>query len=117
MLARINGEILGIVVKGGWFPGCFGVTAEAVGRKLRTGVGRIGGLIVILLVTAKAGVGGVGIIAVVAGCTISGNRKMCTLQDVIIVVNRKSGRLPVGLGVVTIRTGGRDIQTLVVGIY
>ena len=61
--------------------------------------------------------GGVHIITLMAACTVVGNGQMSPIKHIIVVVNRKSGRLPVGLGVVTIRTGGRDIQAQVVGIY
>ena len=43
-------------------------------------------------------IGCIVIIAVVAGCTIIGNRNMCPIQDPEIIVVGELGRTPAGLG-------------------
>ena len=64
------------VVKGSWRPGCFCMANDAICGELRLLVVGIGHLIVIISMTAKAGLRGIGIIAVVTGVAIVGNDGM-----------------------------------------
>ena len=70
------------------------------------GVGR---LIIIVDMAACAGIGCIGIVSVVAGSAVVGNTRMRPFQNVIIIVNGESGRLPAA-GSVARRTVRWDIQ-------
>ena len=50
------------------------------------------------MMTFVAGIGGVVIISLMTHCTFVSNIRMCTLQNIIIIVDLKAGRLPIGLG-------------------
>ena len=56
---------------------------------------RIGGLVVFIRVASKAKIRSIYIIALVAGKAIAGNSCVCSLQRIIIIMDRESGRLPV----------------------
>ena len=62
---------------------------------------RISGLAIISRVAAVAEIRSIDIIAFVAGKAIAGNSSVRTLQQVILVMDRKSSRLPVGIGSMT----------------
>ena len=76
---------------------------------------RVGRGVVIRLVASRTGVGGIVIIAVVAGCAVVGNGCVCTIQWVIIVVQGEGCRHPAITGVAgfTIRWNANRI---VVGV-
>lgn len=61
---------------------------------------RVQTLGVIRCMAASAGIWGIGVIAVVAGCTIIGNWDVSASKRIIIIVVGKSSRRP---------TGGRDM--------
>ena len=56
---------------------------------------RISSLVIIIGVTGKTGIWRAVVITVMAGKTIVGYRSMSTLQNVILVMDSESGRLPV----------------------
>lgn len=63
-----------------------------------------------------AGVGCIGVIAVVASRAIVGNGCMRTVQHPIVVVNRESCRIPIGVGRMAHRTIRWNAKDDVVGI-
>ena len=67
----------GVMVKSGGCPSGFGVALGAVGWELLCGVVGGGCLVVLGVVATVAGVGGIDIIAVVAGCTVVCKGGMC----------------------------------------
>jgi len=67
-------------------------------------------------VTTYAGAGRVVVIAVVASCTVVGNSRMRPAQNPVIVVNRESRRIPVGVGRMAHRTIGWNAKDDVVGV-
>ena len=87
-----------IVVKGRRYPGRFRVTRLTVRRELRTGVVRIGGLPVIILMAAKTGVRRVVVIPVMAGGAIIRNGRMFSVKGVVIIVDAERSRIPSRLG-------------------
>ena len=94
VFAAVNGEIHRIMVKSGRFPGGFAMAAGAVRRELCGFMIGIGGLVVIVDMTAGTGIRGVIVVAFMAGGAGIGNSGMRAFQGVIIVVNGKGGRLP-----------------------
>lgn len=115
VLATVNREILRIMVESGRIPGILTVALLAIGRETGRGMVGIGRLIVVRLVTADTGIGCVVVVAVVTGCALVGNGGVCSVQLIIIVVNRKSGRLPSDGGVAT-GAIGRNGQRYVIRI-
>lgn len=90
-----SGEwVNGAVVKRRRRPGTFTVAAFTIGRELVGGVIGISRRKVVWLVASCAGIGRIGVIAVVTCRTIVGNGSMRAIKWVIIVVNRKSSRRP-----------------------
>ncbi len=65
---------------------------------------------------AVTGIGRIVVIPVVTNGTIVCNRRMCTVQRIIIVVNRESSRRPPRSGRMAHGTIRRDIQIQVFGI-
>ena len=94
VLSTINGEILCIVIECRWGPGILRMTCLAIGREHIGLVIGIGGLIVIGRMTAKASVWCIGIVSVMATCTIAGNGGMGTLQGIITIMIRELRRTP-----------------------
>lgn len=98
--SRFMGAVQGIyrvVVKSRRHPGGFAVTGFTIGWEIRRFVVRIGGLVVIADMAAGAGVGRVVVVSLVAAGAIVGHGRMRAVQGVVVVVNRKRGRLP-GIG-------------------
>ena len=98
----------GVVVEGRRRPRILAVAGRAGSRELRSGVVRIGRSCIICRVAAVAGIRRVVVIAVVADCTVIGNRGVRTLQHIIVVVYRECGRIPVRIGGVAGSTIGRQ---------
>ena len=73
-------------------------------------------LVIIRRMTAKTGVWCIVVITVMAGKTIVGYRSMSTLQNVILVMNSKGSRLPVGVCGVAGFAGGWNCQRAMVWI-
>ncbi len=106
-----------IVIKSGWRPSRFRVASSAICRELCGQVIRIGRCAIICCVTAVASIGRV--VVVPSGMTkgaIVGNRGVCAVQHVIIVVDRECGRLPTGGRRVAHRAIRGDIQRNVVRV-
>ena len=116
MLAAVDREILLVMVKSGRIPGCFGMTILTGCREPCGRVVRVGCRIVIAHVAAVAGVRRGVVVAVVAGCTVIGDSRMCPVQRIIVVVNRERSRRPAGCGRVTHDTIRRKIQRHVVRV-
>ena len=92
MMARIDREILPVMVESGRCPCGLRMAGLAVGRKLGSSMVRVGCGIVIGKMATNAVVGNVGIIAVMAG--LAGKGEMRPLDHIIIIVGRESGRFP-----------------------
>ena len=106
----------GIVIEGRWRPGCLAMATGTIRGELSGGVVRTcrGGIIAV--VTGVAGIGRVVVVAVVAGGTISCNCGVCTVQGIVIIVDRESGWFPTGRRGVTHRTVGGYCQGAVIWI-
>lgn len=98
VFSAVDRKIHLVVIKGSRRPGRFAVAAGAVGRKLCGFMVGIGGLVIVGNMAAGAGIWRVGVITVVAGGAVVGYSCMRPFQNIIIVVNRKSSRLPRGGG-------------------
>ena len=92
------------------------MAGSTIGRKLQGHVVWIGRAVVIGRMTPGTGVWGAVVIPIVAACTIIGNRRVRTVQGVIIVVDRETGRFPARRRGVTHRTIRRKVQGTVVRI-
>lgn len=85
------------------------MTFCTIGRELLGYVIRICCLSEIIVVTTVTCVGGIVVIAVMTGCTVVGNGRMCPEQLVIVVVYRECRRCPSGIGCVTRFTGSGQV--------
>jgi hypothetical protein len=74
-------------------------------------------LVILLRMTSITGIRSLKIIALVAGITILCDETMGSLKNIIIIVNGKSGGLPIGDSRMAIFTAQRDIQCAVVRVY
>ena len=88
----------------------------AIYRELLCLVIRIRHLVIVCRVAAEAGVRCVVVVPVVAGSAIIGYDSMCAIQHIIIIVNGKAGRRPIGLRRMTGSTVRREAQRHVVRI-
>ncbi len=91
-----------------------GVAHGAIHRQIKRGMAGIEGLVVVKRMTGLAGIGRVGIIAVVAGITIIGDGLVRPSERVYRIVV-KSGGYP-GCFRVAGSTVQRELRSLVVGI-
>lgn len=98
VFSAVNWEIHSIVVKGGGNPGIFRVAQYAIGGKLCDQVVGVVGSIVVIGMTAKAGIGRVDVIAAVTLSAVGGNSGMRAIKLIIAVVNGEGCRHPVGCG-------------------
>ena len=87
--ATIDWEKLTIVVKIGWHPTLLTVTSSTIRGELGSLVIGIGSSKVVIIVTAGASVGCIGIMSVVTSCTIIGYTGMSTIQGIILIVDGK----------------------------
>lgn len=87
----------------------------AIRRELCGFMVGIGGLVIIVDMTACTGVWGVVVVAFMAGGARIGNAGMRAFQGVIIIVNGKGGRLP-GVGGMAGGAVGWDSQCYVVWV-
>ena len=112
---RSGQRVKTIVVHGRRHPCRFAVAGGAVRRELLCNVVWIGRLVVVGRMATCTGIRCVVVVAVVAGGTFVGDRRMRTVQRVVVVVDGKTGRFPAN-----IRMAGRTIggypQGAVVGI-
>ena len=116
MRPAVNGEILGVVVKGGRHPGRFAMATGTISRKLRGYVVGVASIVVVCQVAAYTGVGRIVVIAVVTGSTIIGNGRMRAIERIVVVVVGKRCRRPAGLGGVATGTVIAKAQGYVVGV-
>ena len=95
--------------------GCGGVATRAIRRKVQRHVVRVGALVVIVRVTARAGVGRIVVVAVdVTGITVAGNGDVRARERIKIVVVERRGhprRFRVTTGAVC-----RELGRFVVGV-
>ena len=98
MLPAVYREELPIVIKSRWSPGGFIVAISTLSRKLQRLVVGVRGTLKILLVTTKASIWCIVVIAVVARCTFISYRCMCAIQGVVLVVDIKCSGIPIGIG-------------------
>ena len=103
--SAVDREMLGIMVPGRRHPCILRVAGLAVGWEIGRLVVRVVGLVVIIEVTSRTGIGCVIVITVVAGSTLIRDGRMSSHQRIIIVVHRKlcgvpSGRCGVALNAV-----------------
>jgi len=94
MFATVNREELSIMVKCGRGPGHFVMTRYTFGRKPTGGMRRVDGLVVIIFMTAEAGIGGIIVIARMTGKAIGRYIRMRSCQGIVIVVVWKCSRFP-----------------------
>lgn len=93
---RPGKRIHAIVVESRRRPGILGMALFTICRELPRQVVGVGGRVVITCMAAKAGIRGIVVVAVVAFGTIVGNQCMGPAQHIIVVMNGKSSRHPVG---------------------
>ena len=74
------------MVESRWFPCILTVAVSALSWETSCLMVWIGGIIILIDVAPGAGIGGVGVIAVVAHRTIVGDGGMGSLDDIIIIV-------------------------------
>ena len=86
MLAGIDREVLGVVIKRRWGPCVFIVTGRTILRKLQGLVIRIIGLVVVVNMATGTRIWCVIIIPVVTSCALIGNTRMGTIQYVVVVM-------------------------------
>lgn len=67
----------------------------AICRELRNGMVGVRRLVVIIRVASRTGIGCIIIVAVVASGAVSGNDCVCSVQHVIVIMDRKISRHPV----------------------
>lgn len=111
---RADERINSTVVKSRRRPGAFTMATFAVRGELSSGMVGVGGCIVIAQMAAHAGIRGIGVIAVVAGIAVVGNRDMRPVERIECTVVKR-GRRPVAFRM-TIRTGGGELGSNVVRI-
>lgn len=89
-------EILLVMVKSGRIPSRFRMAILAGSRETRCRVIRVIGRRIVRRVAAKAGIGRVVVIPVVAGRAIIGNSRMRTVQGIVVIMDRECCRRPSG---------------------
>ena len=104
------------VVKCGGYPGSLVVTHCTIGREPGSFVIWIGGGVIVILVTTHTGIRCIVVVAVVTGCTVVGNARVCSQQRVVVVVYGECRRHPVRICGVAHIAVSRNIQRQVVGI-
>ncbi len=116
MLARVDREILVVVIEGGRRPGRLAVTGGAIRGKLRLRMIGIGRLLKVRLVAPKTRRWRVVVIAVVARGAFVGDQCMRAIERVIVVVHGESRRIPVGIRRMAHRTVVGQAQRCMVGV-
>ena len=91
---RTHKWINGIVIESRRRPGGLGVAKRAVGGILLCRMVRVGGLCVIAIVATVAGVGGVIVVSIVTGGTVTGNGYVCAGNRVVVIVSHETCRSP-----------------------
>ena len=91
---RTRERVVRIVIKGGGGPGCLRMTRCTVGWKLLHGMVGLLGLVVVVRVTTRTGVGRGVVVAVVAGGTIVGYGGVSPVQHIEVIVNIECRRCP-----------------------
>ena len=98
VVSGIDRKIKTVMIECRRDPCILGMTACTVGRKLCSGMGRIGRLVVIVQMAADTGVGSVIVILVMAGIAVVRHGSMGALKYIIVVMDRECGRGPAGFG-------------------
>ncbi len=106
VLPGIYRKILVVMVPGGRTPRICNMALIAGNGKLCGEVGRIGGLVIIALMTTDTGIRGVLIISLVTGTALRGNQGMRPGKRVDAVMVKTSTDPRQGIGTVTIEAGG-----------
>lgn len=107
-LMRPRQWVNGIMIKSRGCPFTFRMALQAVRWELSCLVVRVIGLIVVVFVAAKTGVGSVVIIAIVALGAVVGNVRMGAVQCIVVVVVGESRRFPIRLcGMASSTIGGK----------
>jgi len=83
-----------VMIESGWNPGILRMACLARGRKLRRHMVRARCLIVSISMAPVTGVRRIDIVSLVTGGAIVSHIQMGSLDYVVVVVNRKCGRLP-----------------------
>jgi hypothetical protein len=97
-------EVGVIMIKISRLPCGLAMTSRTLRGISRCYVIRIGGGIIIIDVTASTGIWRIRIVSIVAAGTIVRYRCMCPLQYIIVIVHRKGGWTPAGIGGMTSST-------------
>ena len=95
MCTAVDGEVLVIMIKGGWCPRVFGVTGCAICGEVKRNVRWIGSCVVIILVTTHTRIRRVVIIPVVACHTLICDQRMRPCKYIILIVDIKRSRVPI----------------------
>ena len=77
------------MIEGGWRPDCLSVAVGTIGRELLCYVIGVSGGIEIIGVAASTGIGRIVIVSVMTCRAIACNSRVCTSQEIIVVVYRK----------------------------
>ena len=93
--------VYGSMIECRWNPGNLRMAGFASGKKFGCNMVGLCSLVICRSVTAKTGIRRIGIIPVMTGSTIIGNRNMSTGNNIIIVMHRECGRNPSGIGCMT----------------
>jgi hypothetical protein len=116
MFPGVNGEPLLVVVEGGRRPCILVVALDTIGGELGCGMGRIVGLVKVILVTIVACSRRIVVGTVMAGNAVVGNSQMCSGDYPILVVYREKCGFPAGVCGMAQGTGIWNIDQRVVGI-
>lgn len=114
MATGIDRKILPVMVERRRTPCSLCMALFTVGRELCSSMRRIGGLVVICLVTSVTGIRDVVVIAVMAYRTRQGC--MSPGQHIVVVMDRESSRCPTRVGCMTGATGCRNADCSMVRI-
>ena len=116
VFAAVDRKILIIMVKSCRHPAIYTMAGHTICWKSRCNVVGVIGRVVIAQVAAYASAWCIVVVAVVASRAIIGNGRMCTAQNPIVVVNRESCRIPIGVGGMAHRTIRWNAKDDVVGV-
>jgi hypothetical protein len=113
-LPTVYREILAIMVKGGGNPGILCMALFTVGRESGRLVRRVGGLVVLGLVTAVASIRSSRIVPVVA--FVAGDAQVGALQYPIVIMDRESCWRPARICCMALLAGVRDADGEMIGV-
>jgi hypothetical protein len=93
--SAVNREILPVMIKCRWLPAVHRMTILTIRREKCRTVVRVDGIVVILLMAPRTGIGCIAVIPVMAKGTIVGNDGMCPVKRIEVIMIVKRCRCPV----------------------